>query len=123
MNPAIVVVTYNRPASLSRLLTFLHHSNFEPEDIHLIISIDYQDSDLHREVVKIAQNFQWKYGEKRIISYKKNLGLKEHVLSCGDLSEQYGAVIVLEDDIVVSPDGYNYAYQSLKVYDSDLNIA
>lgn len=123
MNPAIVVITYNRPASFTRLLTFLYNSFYEYENIHLVISIDYQDSDLHHDVVKIANEFEWKYGEKKIIHHQKNLGLKEHVLSCGDLSEQYGAVIVLEDDIIVSPYFYNYAMQALKVYDQDLNIA
>lgn len=78
---------------------------------------------MHDEVVKIANKFYWKYGFKKIIEHQNNLGLKTHVLSCGDLSVEYGAVIVLEDDIAVSPYFYYYAVQSLKVYDEDENIA
>lgn len=123
MKPAIVVVTYNRLASLNRLLSFLSNAVFDSSDINLVISIDYQSSDMHDEVVKISNDFDWKYGAKKIIEHKNNLGLREHVLSCGDLSEKYGAVIVLEDDIVVSPYFYNYAVQALSVYDKDPNIA
>ncbi len=123
MNPTIVVVTYNRPASLLRLLSFLYNAVYEHENIPLVISIDYQDSTAHNNVVKIATDFNWKYGEKKVINHSKNLGLKEHVLSCGDLSEQYESVIVLEDDIVVSPYFYNYAEAALRSYNDDTNIA
>ncbi len=123
MNPSIVVVTYNRPASLNRLLSFLSTAIYNSSDVNLIISIDYQASELHNDVVKIARDFNWKYGFKKIIEQKKNLGLKAHILSCGDLSEEYGAVIVLEDDLIVSPFFYDYALQSLEVYKEDLNIA
>lgn len=123
MKPAIVIVTYNRPASLNRLLSFLSRAVFDSPDISLVISIDYQASILHDEVVKIANDFDWKYGFKKIIEHRNNLGLKAHVLLCGDLSEEYGAVIVLEDDIVVSPYFYNYALQTLRVYNNDTNIA
>lgn len=123
MKPAIVVITYNRPASLNRLLTFLSKAVFDSTGINLIISIDYQSSGQHDEVVRIAREFDWKYGEKKIIEHKTNLGLKAHVLSCGDLSREYGAVIVLEDDIVVSPYFYNFSQQALIKYDGDVNIA
>jgi hypothetical protein len=123
LKPAIVVVTYNRPVSLNRLLSFLSNAFFDSLDINLVISIDYQSSNTHDEVVKISNDFVWKYGCKKIIEHKNNLGLREHVLSCGDLSEKYGAVIVLEDDIVISPYFYNYALQTLTVYDKDSNIA
>lgn len=123
MKPAIVVVTYNRPASLKRLLSFLSMAVFDSSDVNMVISIDYQASASHDEIVKTANNFEWKNGSKKIIEHKTNLGLKAHVLSCGDLSEEYGAVIVLEDDIVVSPYFYKYATTALKVYDNDINIA
>ncbi|MEJ7683902.1 MAG: hypothetical protein WKG06_39795 [Segetibacter sp.] len=109
MKPAIVIVTYNRPASLQRLLSFLSKAVFDCSDVNLVISIDYHSSSKHDEVVKIANDFDWKYGFKKIIEHKSNLGLRAHVLSCGDLSEEYDAVIVLEDDIVVSPFFYKYA--------------
>ena len=85
MKPAIVVVSYNRPNSLRRLLNSVKSAVYHSNDIRLIISVDYQDSHNHNEVVQLANEFDWVYGEKKIIEHKENLGLKAHVLSCGDL--------------------------------------
>src|SRR6185295_10157403 len=51
------------------------------------------------------------------------LGLKEHILRCGDLSQTYGAVIVLEDDLYVSPEFYQYALATIAYYQNDPQIA
>jgi hypothetical protein len=47
------------------------------------------------------------------------LGLRKHILQCGDLSKKYGSVIILEDDLYVSPYFYDYAVQALEYYDTD----
>ena len=80
--PAIVTVGYNRPAALERLLHSLTKAHY-PEGVPLIISIDY-GADNHQEVMKVAQKFVWTYGEKRVIAHEKNLGLRPHILSCGE---------------------------------------
>ncbi|WP_298881819.1 hypothetical protein [uncultured Polaribacter sp.] len=123
MNPAIVIIGFNRPKSLKNVLSSISSANYLQSDIPLVISIDYQDSIEHDEVVKLAENFNWKFGNKRLIIHKKNLGLKEHVLSCGDLTNEYGSVIMLEDDLFVSPYYYTYSKKALEYYESDVNIA
>lgn len=123
MNPAIVIVTFNRPISLKRLLSFIESAVYEIPDIPLIISIDFQDSQEHKEIVDLAETFIWKYGHKKIIRHPSNLGLKMHVIACGDLSEDYRAVIILEDDIIVSPFFYDYSLKALAAYEDDPNIA
>lgn len=123
MTPAIVVVAYNRPASLLRLLSLLQSAVYDADEISLIVSIDFQDSQEHQEVVKIAKEFTWCFGSKRVIEHFTNIGLKAHILSCGDLSEEYGAVIILEDDLFISPYFYEFSKQALKVYSEDENIA
>src|SRR5690554_1902069 len=109
MKPAIVVVAFNRPKSLYNLLTTISLAHFHEINIPLIISIDFIDSIEHEEVIVIANAFKWKYGEKKIIQHTKNIGLKNHILLCGDLALDYGAVIILEDDLRVSPGFYTYA--------------
>lgn len=101
MNPAIVVVAYNRPLSVTRLLNSLSKAKYLVDNITLVISIDFENSDKHREVVKVVNDFEWKHGQKQIIQYEKNIGLKNHIISCGDLTEVYGSIILLEDDLVV----------------------
>jgi len=90
-------------------------------DISLIISID--QSNKSDEIETIAQKATWKHGEKKIIRYSERLGLKKHILNCGDLSQKYGAVIILEDDLFVSPEFYNYTCAALNKYEQAENVA
>lgn len=113
-HPAIVVVAYNRPFSLKRLLTSLKAAK-KITQAKLIISIDNQEPH-NPEVKKIAESFIWPYGEKEIILQPLKLGLRNHILKCGDLSEKYGSVIILEDDLFVSPFFYDYTIQALSFY-------
>lgn len=122
MKPAIIVVTYNRPNSLSRILKSLLIAKYEEADIPLVISIDYQDSENHDQVISIANDFDWEYGEKEIIEYKENLGLRKHIILCGDMSEKYGSIIVLEDDLFVSPYFYSYSLNTQSYYKHNQNI-
>ncbi len=118
--PAIIVVAFNRPNSLERILASLNKAEFQINDIPLIISIDKGDND---NVLQIANEFKWLNGTKQVIYQSKNLGLKQHILQCGDLSEKYGSVIILEDDLYVSPYFYEYVQQALEFYKNDDRIS
>ncbi len=111
MNPVIVVVAYNRPRSLQRLLGFLANAEYPDMDIPLIISIDRGDN---QDVLDVANAFEWKYGTKIVDYQEEKLKLRKHILKCGSWSKKYGSVIVLEDDLIVSPYFYYYAVQALK---------
>lgn len=123
MKTAIVVVAFNRPANLAKLLNSLAGADFETSDVPLVISIDYTDSSEHEEVVRTAASFEWQHGEKLIIEHKKNLGIRDHILSCGDLTARFDAVIILEDDLRVSPSFYRYATQAAVYYQHEDRIA
>ena len=109
--PIIVVIAYNRPKSLARLLKSIERAAYPEVKIPLVISIDYSPS--NSDVVEIANNFNWKFGEKSVIAHKKNLGLRKHVVSCGDLALEYGNVIILEDDLYVSKNFYYFSLAAL----------
>ncbi len=109
---AIVIIAYNRPDSLKRLLASLAGANYpEKKSIPLIISIDQGDN---AKVIEAADSFIWEHGEKSVICRKVNLGLKQHVLLCGDYAQTYEGVIMLEDDLYVSPSFYTYAFAALE---------
>lgn len=110
-NPAIIIIAYNRPKSLKRLLESLKIASYPSNDIHLIISIDKADG--NNEVINVANSFDWNFGTKKIISHEKNLGLKKHILQSMKLAFEYENIIMLEDDLLVSIDFYNYACQAL----------
>ena len=118
--PPVVVVAYNRPRSLKRLLKSLTHAAYPNKDITLVISIDRSES--NSDVLQIANNFEWEYGTKDVLYHEKNLGLKNHILKCGDLSLKYGSVIVLEDDLFVSPSFYYYTIEALRFINGNSKI-
>jgi len=120
VNIAIVVVAYNREKSLKRLLNSLSNAFYDNENIELIISIDKSNN---KEIYKIADDFNWKYGEKRIIKHDINLGLRNHILKCGDIALENDAVIILEDDLLVSKSFYRYAKQAYEYYKNEERIA
>lgn len=107
----IVVVAFNRERSLKRLLKSLESADYPSKKIPLIISIDFAEN--NQSVINAATDFDWAYGKKEVIIHKKNLGLKKHVIQCGSFSLKYGSVILLEDDLYVSPNFYNYTVASL----------
>lgn len=118
---AIVVAAYNRPDCLRRLLHSLSTACYEGYvNIHLVISIDYSGSNNCR---RLAEAFEWLHGNKKVLEHQQNLGLKMHILSCGDLVKKYDAVIVLEDDLFVSPFFYDYAQQAYAFYKGETQIA
>lgn len=109
VDPAIVAVAYNRPASLARLLASLDRARYETK-ANLIISIDKGDN---QNVLRIAEEFTWRHGTKQVNYQERNLGLREHILKCGDLTAKYGSIILLEDDLYVSPVFYQYSRELL----------
>ena len=116
---AIVVIAFNREQSLNILLNSLSLLSAEKK-IDLIVSIDKSDNNL---IYKIANDFIWRLGEKKIKLHKKNLGLKKHVLSCSDFLNEYDYLIVLEDDLIVSSHMLEYVFNAIEFYYDDPKIA
>ena len=116
----LVVVGYNRPDSIRRILGSLERADYDYEDIRLVVSIDHSGME---EVVRTAEECVWSHGSKEVFYRPERLGLRKHIISCGDMTEKYGAVMILEDDLFVSPDFYNYAMQALERYGDDPRIA
>ena len=119
-NIAISIVAYERVDSLSRLLASLEKAYYDNDTADLFISIDKSNTDA---VEQYADAYQWRYGEKHVVKHEKNLGLRKHVLSQGQRLENYDAVVVLEDDLVVARDFWNYVRQTVARYSSDDTIA
>ncbi|SRR6056297_233539 len=111
-NPVIVVVAYNRKQSLQRLLQGLVSANYPYNNILLVISIDNAID--NQDVLEVANSFKWNNGEKRVVYQPENLGLRKHILKCGAYALTYGAAIILEDDLYVSPNFYHYSVAALK---------
>ena len=116
---AIVTIGYNRADCMMRLLNSLNAAHID-EDIPLIISLDNCGSDV---VEKAVSSFEWKHGEKKIVTHPERLGLKKHVLSIGEWTNEYENIIVLEDDLFVSPYFFDYVKSAVEAYGDDDRIA
>lgn len=117
---AVVVIGYNRPDCMLRLLNSLNQADYCGDIVPLIISIDNSGTD---SVLKIAEEFKWNHGGKIIKVYPKRLGLKDHVLTCGDFTQEYQNIAVFEDDLYVAESFYRYAKQAVEFYKDDDRIA
>lgn len=120
MFPAIVIAAYNRPDSLGRLLYSISKAKYHDGDVTLVISIDKSSE---AAVYELAEKFDWAHGDKEVIKHTDHLGLKEHILRCGDLTKRFGHVILLEDDLLVSPFFYRFSSDAIKSFDESENIA
>ena len=119
--PAIVIPCYKRADALKNLCTGLLNAEY-PEGIRipLVFAVDFCEKS---KVPDFVAQFEWPYGEKIVIAHPTNLGLKKNILLCGDLSATYGAVIVLEDDLLVSKTFYRYALLAINFYNSSTMIS
>ena len=113
---AVVVVGYNRLDSIKRLLGSLTLAEYPVEDVPLIISIDASGDP---ELYEYIRQFKWTFGDKYVNIETKRLGLRKHILQCGDLTRFFKAIVLLEDDIFVSPYFYSYVQQTLDKYGDD----
>lgn len=118
---ALVAVGYNRSDSIEQLLQSLLRAEYENDRVDLIISLDKGPK--QQEVVSVAESFKWTYGEKVIRVFSERQGLRSHIIQCGDLTEKYDAVVVLEDDLMVAPHFYSYVKQAVDYYKDNEHIA
>jgi hypothetical protein len=119
--PALVVIACDRPESLRRLLRALARSHYpQDRDVPLVIGVDG-----HRraaESVAVAQELRWPNGEKRLIVQTEPLGIKEHFFRCGDLVHEHREIVLLEDDLYVSPYFFDFVTLALERYAPDPRI-
>ena len=117
---ALVVVGYNRINSLKRLLISLEAAQYPTSDIPLIISIDCSEN---KELYSYVEQFVWTHGTKYVNIQKTRLGLIKHIYQCGDLTKLFKAVVLLEDDLFVSPYFYDYVLETVEKYGDNTQIA
>lgn len=109
----IIVVGYNRYYSLNRLLESLKKAKYTSTSIPLVISIDCSGDE---RVYDLARAYEWPFGDKYVIIQEERQGLKQHILKCGDLSQYFKAIILLEDDVYVSEFFYDYTQKAVEYY-------
>ena len=117
---AIVVVGYNRLGGISRLLDSINHAYYDIEDVPLVISIDASGN---KDLYDYVRQFEWKHGDKIVNIQEERLGLKKHIFQCASLTKFFKGIVLLEDDLFVSPNFYHYCDSCLEKYGSCSDVA
>lgn len=119
--PAVVIPAFQRPGAFHALLGMVaraHYPAGQPVPLH--ISLEHGHDPL---VGTLAAEFPWPHGPKRVVVQPQRLGLRAHLLHCGDLTAEYGQVLILEDDLHVAPGYYRYAQAALAACAADPRVA
>lgn len=119
----IVIFAYNRPVYLRQTLEALEN-NAEAKDSILYIYCDgpkpgITDAELNdiAEVRAIAREKEW-CKVVNIIEREKNYGLSQAIINgVTEIFEKHDRVIVLEDDLVTSPQFLNFMNTALTTYE------
>ena len=126
MHADILILAYNRPIHLKRLLESLAN-NEEAKSSSISVSIDGPKTQLDREKIKHCNEVaQVGYGFKKIevVNHDTNRGLADSVIDAVSTSfVKSERLIVLEDDLVVSKSFLNFMNSSLEKYQSCNRVA
>ncbi|WP_207495317.1 glycosyltransferase family A protein [Aridibaculum aurantiacum] len=128
MKAPVVIFTYNRPLHLKETLRSLQSSTGIAEtDVYVYCDgpRNEQDREKQQQIVQLveeAKQSNWSKSFQFVLS-ENNKGLAPSIVSgVTTLVNQYGRVIVLEDDLVVSQGFILYMNEALQAYENAGNV-
>lgn len=118
----IIAIGYKNRKGMLRLLEYLKNAEYDSENVTLIISVDKSEDD---SVGEVAMEFEWCHGEKIVCLQKERMGLRRHILTCGNYLNEYelDAAAVFEDDVIPSTDYFLYMRAAVEKYYNEEKIA
>lgn len=124
----IVLFTYNRPDHTLRTLEALKKNILANQSLLFIYCDGAKENASQevqtkiKEVRAIVRSEKW-CKEVQIIERKKNWGLADNILDgVTEIVNNYGKIIVLEDDIYTSPGFLSYMNQALDLYQAQERV-
>lgn len=124
----VVIFVYARPEHTQKTIEALA-KNHGADETEVYIYSDAAKNEKAIENVKLVREYIDTLPERqyfksvKIIKAQSNKGLANSVISgVSEIIEQYGKVIVVEDDLVSSPDFLEYMNDALEYYEKDNEI-
>jgi len=125
MKAPIALFTYNRPWHTQQTVEALLN-NAETKDSDLIVFSDGEKDSLSspkvddvRQYLKTIEGFK----SVRIVEREENIGLAQSIIfGVTEVVNEYGRIIVLEDDLLTSPYFLKYMNDGLKLYQDDERV-
>ena len=126
--PPILVLGYNRPYHIKKMLNSLAR-NPEAKESILIACLDgakvnssQEDIKSIEEVREVVRNHKG-FGKVEVVVREQNLGLRNNVKkSVSDVLERFESVIVLEDDLILSKGFLAFMHQGLETYKNEARV-
>lgn len=122
----VILFCYNRLNHLQKTIESLK-KNKESIDTDIYIYCDGPRSNENRANLEEVRNYVRKIEGFKSIKYifsDKNYGLSRSVIKgITEVLTEFNSVIVIEDDLVVSPYFLKYMNEGLKVFENDENVA
>ena len=125
MKAPIAFFAYNRPEHTLRSLTSLAE-NHEAQESELFIFCDAAKKPEHQEGVdtvrRVAGSRQW-CGSVHILEQDTNKGCAQSIINgVTKLCNEYGSVIIVEDDLVLSQNFLSFMNTGLHLYERDEKV-
>ena len=128
MKAPVVLFTYNRLNHTMQTIKALHN-NWGSNETELYVFADgakdpTEEAKVNavREYLKEVKECNW-FASMTIYFQEKNLGLEKSIISgVGKIINQYGKAIVLEDDIITTPDFLLFMNKALDAFEEDPKV-
>lgn len=121
----VKILTFNRPASLLRLLESLERAIYPAEkQITLIISVDQDENmnssnHLRENVLNVAKTFRFSHGQCRLENLHRHIGLVGQWINAWEPSDDNEILVVFEDDLTVSQHWFTWLNLAVSNYYAD----
>jgi hypothetical protein len=123
-NAPIALFTFKRPSHTRRTLESLSRNpQFTASPLYIYCDGARHDEDVEQVEATRKLVRDWPHPNKNIVERDENWGLANSVVEgVTQLCEQFGRVIVIEDDLVVSPFFLNYLNAALERYEDEPKV-
>lgn len=121
----ICLFTYNRLSETRRTIEALQKNYLSPDSDLIIFSDGPKNENSHAKVMEVRRYLRTINGFKSVTIHEsqQNKGLANSIIDgITQVINQYGYAIVLEDDIVTTPNFLSYINQSLNFYQDNEQI-
>ncbi|MDC0465113.1 glycosyltransferase [Pseudomonadales bacterium] len=125
-NSPIVVIGFNRPEHLRRTLDALAKCiGFKNSKVLIFLDgpRDHIDEALCKKVKSVCEKFSWDKPNVKLKVRNQNLGLAKNITNAiTEVISKYKKIIVLEDDLIVSPVFIEFMNLGLQKYEKNSKI-
>lgn len=118
----IVLFVYNRPWHTKQTIEALQNNKLASDSELFIYSDETKNEDARKSVDEVREYIDTIDGFKKVtvIKREKNWGLADSIIDgVTKIVNQYGKIIVLEDDLVTSPYFLKFMNEALEFYENE----